>query len=124
VPTGAISHAVAVVTQHELSEDPHDFIASHLRRMSERFSAKVQLFAAVYLLAHGVIKVLLVWALIRAKLWAYPAAIFIFAAFGGYQIYRYYVSPSFSMIALTILDAGVIALTWIEYRRLERLRNA
>jgi uncharacterized membrane protein len=27
VPPGAISHALAMVTQHELSEDPHDFIA-------------------------------------------------------------------------------------------------
>jgi len=120
VPPGAISHALAMVTQHELSEDPHDFIASHLLRLSERFSADTQFFAAMYLLVHGVVKVLLVWALFRAKLWAYPAAIVVFAAFGVYQMYRYFLSPSFAMIALTVLDVVVIVLTWMEYLRLKR----
>ena len=123
VPPEAISRAVATVTQHELSEDPHDFIATHLLRMFQQFSASAQLFAAVYLLVHGAIKVFLVWALLRGKRWAYPAAIVIFAAFGVYQMYRYYLSSSFGMIALTILDAIVIVLTWIEYRRLDHLGN-
>jgi uncharacterized membrane protein len=120
VPPGAISQLLATITQHELSEDPHDFIASHLLRMSERFSADSQLFAAMYLLVHGVVKVLLVWALLRKKLWAYPAAIAVFAAFSVYQMYRYVLSPSFSMIALTVLDVIVIVLTWTEYGRLKR----
>jgi uncharacterized membrane protein len=102
VPPGAISRALAMVTQHELSEDPHDFIAG------------------MYLLVHGVVKVLLVWALFRAKLWAYPVAIVVFAAFGLYQMYRYFLSPSFAMIALTVLDVVVIVLTWMEYLRLKR----
>jgi uncharacterized membrane protein len=120
VPPRAISHALAAVTQHELSEDPHDFIASYLLTLSERFSPSSQFFAAMYLLVHGVVKVLLVWALYRAKLWAYPAAIAVFAAFGVYQMYRYFLSPSFAMIVLTVLDVVVIVLTWIEYRRLKR----
>ena len=123
VPPSAISHALAIVTQHERSEDPHDFIASHLLRMSERFSANAQFFAAMYLLVHGVVKVLLVWALFRAKLWAYPAAIVVFAAFGVYQMYRYFLSPSFAMIALTVLDVVVIVLTWMEYLRLKRVES-
>ena len=44
VSPSAISHVLAMVTQHELSEDPHDFIASHLLRISERFSADSQIF--------------------------------------------------------------------------------
>jgi uncharacterized membrane protein len=121
VPPRAISHALVMVTQHELSEDPHDFIATHLLRMFEQFSASAQFFAAVYLLVHGVIKLFLVWALLRGKHWAYPAAIVIFTAFGVYQMYRYYLSHSFGMIALTVLDAIVIALTWFEYRRIRTL---
>jgi uncharacterized membrane protein len=120
VPPRALSHALAMATQHELSEDPRDFIAGHLLRLSERFSAKTQLFAAAYLLIHGVAKVALVWALYRRRLWAYPAAIAVFAAFGAYQMYRYFVSPSFAMMALTVLDVVVIVLTWMEYGRLTR----
>jgi uncharacterized membrane protein len=120
VPSSAISHALERATQHGLSEDPGDFIASHLLRLSKQFSASTQLFAAAYLLIHGVVKVALVWALYRRKLWAYPAAIAIFAAFAVYQMYRYFVSPSLAMIALTVLDAVIIVLTWIEYGRLRR----
>src|SRR6266849_1616120 len=97
--------------------------SSHLLRLSERFSADTQFFAAMYLLVHGVVKVLLVWALFRAKLWAYPAAIVVFAAFGVYQMYRYFLSPSFAMIALTVLDVVVIVLTWMEYLRLKRVES-
>jgi uncharacterized membrane protein len=120
VPPRAISHALAVATQHELSEDPRDFIAGHLLRVSERFSAETQLFAAAYLLIHGVVKVAVVWALYRRKLWAYPAAVAVFAAFGVYQMYRFFLSPSFAMMALTVLDVVVIVLTWMEYGRLKR----
>ena len=124
IPPSAISQWVAIVTQHELSEDRHDFIASHLRHMVEQLSPDTQFFAAMYLLVHGVVKVLLVWALFRRKLWAYPAAIVIFSAFGVYQMYRYFLSPSFAMIALTVLDVIVIVLTWIEYHRLAHQREA
>jgi len=120
VPSSAVSHTLARATQHELSEDPSDFIATHLLRLSKQFSASTQLFAAAYLLIHGVVKIGLVWALYRKKLWAYPAAIAIFAAFAVYQMYRYFVSASLAMIALTVLDAGIIVLTWIEYGRLKR----
>jgi len=30
-------------------------------------------------------------------------------------MYRYFLSPSFAMIALTVLDVVVIVLTWMEY---------
>jgi uncharacterized membrane protein len=120
VPSSAVTHALVKATQHELSEDPSDFIASHLLRLSGQFSASTQLFAAAYLLIHGVVKVALVWALYRRKLWAYPAAIAVFAAFGVYQMYRYFISPSFAMIALTVLDVIIIVLTWIEFGRLKR----
>jgi uncharacterized membrane protein len=119
VPSSALTRALVKATQHELSEDPSDFIASHLLRLSEQFSASTQLFAAAYLLIHGVVKVALVWALYRRKLSAYPAAIAVFAAFGAYQMYRYFVSPSFAMIALTVLDVIIIVLTWMEYSRLK-----
>jgi len=120
VPSSVITHALTRATQHELSEDPSDFIATHLLRLSKQFSASTQLFAAAYLLIHGFVKVALVWALYRRRLWAYPAAIAIFTAFGVYQMYRYFVSHSLAMIALTVLDAVIIALTWVEYGRLGR----
>jgi uncharacterized membrane protein len=115
---GQIRHAVVLVTRHELSRDPDDRVANYLLRAADHLSVSHQLFASLYLLSHGVVKVVLVWALLRSKLWAYPAAILIFAAFSAYQIYQFVISHSIVMLVLTILDVIVIALTWAEYSRL------
>lgn len=86
-------------------------LARHLPPHDERF-------AAIFLLSHGVIKGLLVYALLREKLWVFPWAISVFAGFGLYQIYRYVVEPSGWLIALTVLDVFVILLTWAEWLRI------
>ncbi len=118
-----ISQIVIALTQHELSEDRHDIIASYLVRLAHDVSASTQVFAGLYLLSHGVIKVFVVESLLRGRLWAYPTAIVFFALFIVYQMYRYYLQPSMGMIALSILDLIVIGLTWLEYRQLKRARR-
>jgi uncharacterized membrane protein len=117
---GQIRHAVVLLTKHTLSRDPDDRVASYLLHAADQLSMSHQLFASLYLLSHGVVKVLLVWALLKSKLWAYPAAILIFAAFSAYQIYQFVISHSIVMLVLTIVDVIVIALTWAEYSRLRQ----
>lgn len=120
IPPRRFARAVSLLTQHELSEDPHDFIARHLVRAAAHLSVGMQTFAWVYLFIHGVVKVALVWALLRRRLWAYPVAIAIFFAFGAYQLYRYSLSHSTAMLVLTAIDVFVILLTWVEWGRLRR----
>lgn len=67
-----IDRLVARLTQHELSEDPNDFIARHLLRYAHNLTGSAVAFAAVYLLIHGIIKIVLVVALLRNQAWAYP----------------------------------------------------
>jgi len=118
-PPSAIQHFIVGLTHNELSEDPNDFIATQLRSAAEHLSVGGELFAAIYLLSHGVIKVGLVYALLKDKPWAFPWAIGIFGAFAIYQIYRYFIQPSGWLIALTILDVIVIALARLEWQRVE-----
>jgi uncharacterized membrane protein len=114
---------VARLTANEISEDPHDLIATHLRAAVTPLTANGKLFAAIYLLAHGVIKALLVYGLLRDELWAFPTAIVVFGAFGVYQMYRYAIAPSGWLIVLTVLDVAVILLTWAEWRRVKQARR-
>jgi uncharacterized membrane protein len=122
-PPSAIQNFIVGVTHHELSRDPNDFIATHLRAVAQQLSIHAQLFAAIYLLSHGVIKGVLVYALLRDELWAFPIAIAVFSAFGVYQVYRYFVHPSGWLMALTVLDVAVILLTWAEWRRVKSERS-
>ena len=122
-PPNTLQALIVRLTQNELSEDSHDFIATHLRQAAHSLSASGELFVAIYLLSHGIIKVALVYGLVRDKLWAFPWAIGVFAAFGVYQIYRYFFQPSGWLIALTVLDVVVILLTLAEWRRVKRARH-
>ncbi len=113
-----INQAVALATEHELSRDPNDFFANHLVTAAQGLSGGAKTFAVLYLLSHGVLKVGLVWALLKSRLWAYPTALAVFAAFGVYQVYRYVLSPSALLVFLTLVDSFVLWLTWMEWRRL------
>jgi uncharacterized membrane protein len=111
------------VTQHELSEDPHDLLAGLLVRSLQHVSSDTEVFAAFFLLWHGVVKVGLVVGLLRKYLWVYPTAIAAFGVFLAYQIYRYSHTGSVWLLALSILDVLVICLTGAEYKRLRRSRE-
>jgi len=71
----------------------------------------------VYLLLHGLIKIVLVAALLRNKVWAYPWMIAFLLIFIGYQLYRIVLEPTFGLSALTIFDAFIVWLTWREWRK-------
>jgi uncharacterized membrane protein len=117
---GRIHHLVASLTQGELSEDPHDFVATHLLHTASGLTGKALLFGAVYLLAHGIVKIVLVIALLLNKLWAYPWMIVVLVLFIGYQSYRIALAPTVGLIALTVFDLVIVILTWREYRRQRR----
>ncbi|HEY3262635.1 MAG TPA: DUF2127 domain-containing protein [Pseudonocardiaceae bacterium] len=117
VPPTTINRIVVTLTQHELSEDPHDVIATDLLRISQGLNGSATGFAAGYLLLHGITKIVLVGALVRNKLWAYPWMIAFLLAFIGYQLYRLALHPTLGLTVLTIFDAMVAWLTWREYRK-------
>ena len=114
---------VAFLTQHELSQDPKDFIATHLLFYAQRYTASTALFLAAYLFSHGIIKIVLVVALLQQRLWAYPLAIVVLGAFIVYQIYRLALQLSLGLLALTLFDIFIVGLTVLEYRK-QRARVA
>ena len=118
-----IRHLAVSLTRVELSEDPHDFIATHLLHTTNGLTGNAVLFGAVYLLAHGAVKVVLVVALLLNELWAYPWMIVALLLFIGYQLYRISLTPTAGLIALTIFDVVILVLTWREFRQQRRIRN-
>jgi uncharacterized membrane protein len=101
-----------------LAEEKHDWIANHLLRFAETFSVAQHDFFAFYLLSHGIVKITLVYGLLKEKLWAYPASFVVFGAFIAYQLYRYSFTHEAALIALSVFDLFVIVLAWHEYRLL------
>ncbi len=113
----AIEHLARTLTAHELSQDPHDLIARYILHTTSHLTTSTTLFGAVYLLSHGIAKIVLVALVLRDKLWAYPWLIALLLAFIGYQLYRITaVHFSVGLTALTIFDAFLVWLTWREYQ--------
>jgi uncharacterized membrane protein len=113
----AITHVVRALTAHELRQDPHDLVARYLLHTATHLHHGTTLFGAVYLLSHGIAKIVLVALVLRNKLWAYPWLIGLLLAFIAYQLYQITaVHFSAGLTALTIFDAALVWLTWREYR--------
>lgn len=110
-----ISHLADVLTQHELSQDPHDFIASHILHSTQTLDQGALLFAAVYLLSHGISKIILVAEILRNRLWAYLGLIYLTLGFIVYQTYRLAFSPSLALTLFTVYDVIIVYLTVLEY---------
>jgi uncharacterized membrane protein len=112
-----INHLARWLTQGELSQDPHDFLANHILKTAHHLTGASLLFGAAYLLSHGIVKIVLVFEVLRGHLWAYLALIGVTALFVVYQVYRLADKFSVSLLLLTLLDLLIIYLTQKEYRR-------
>ena len=120
VSVDTITHTLTLLTQDELTEDPHDLIANYFLNVANTFDVSTKSFYAFYLLSHGIVKLFLVAGLLREKLWAYPASLVVLGLFIAYQVYRYLYLPSLGLILLTVFDLFVMVLIWHEYSLMRR----
>lgn len=119
----SIQHLTDNLTRHELATDPHDFIATFIMHSAHNLTATSTIFGAIYLLAHGLIKIVLVIALLYNKLWAYPAMLVVLLIFIVYQIISLNQHFSLGLAILTIFDTFVFIMTWLEGRKQLILRR-
>jgi uncharacterized membrane protein len=117
IPLQSVVDFVTNSTVDELAENPGNFIASSMLTWSHSLSMDVKLFAAWYLLSHGIVKTILLIGLVKEYLWAFPASLVIFSAFLMYQVYLLiFKTHSFLLLGLTIFNVIFIWLIYHEYR--------
>ncbi|MBI1217621.1 MAG: DUF2127 domain-containing protein [Rhodobacteraceae bacterium] len=114
---------LAHFTGHLLERRAADPMADWLMATAHDLSVGSDMFWSIYLFGHGVLNLGVVIALLAKKRWAHPASMIVLAGFVGYQMYRYTLSHSLVMIALSAFDVVVISLVWREYRQLQRARR-
>jgi uncharacterized membrane protein len=78
-----------------------------------------QHFYALYLLAHGGLKLTMVYMLWRRVLWAYPAAMVVLSGFVVYQTFESFHAGSPFLLLLALFDLVMIGLVWQEWRALK-----
>ncbi len=105
-----------LISRNELLEDPNDRLINFLAQAFKNISSNTKMFAAIYILAHGLLNVFLAIQLFRKRLWAYLFTIGAVLIFMSYQVYRISVHHSVVLTAITIFDALFIILVWHEYK--------
>ena len=85
----------------------------------ERLTNDATLFAIVYLLLHGALKLVTLALLWKKILWSYPLSILLLVGFILYQIFEFFNHGSISMLVLCAVDVLMIILTLLEYRKLK-----
>lgn len=119
----SLSKLAAKLLTNELLGDPNGLVANTLLRAAQQFSANARVFASVYFLVHGIVKVGLVIALWKKKLWAYPLAGIVLVLFTVYQMYLFFHSGSLFQVFLTVVDVVILLLLWSEYKRVVKSRR-
>jgi uncharacterized membrane protein len=114
VPLHSLDTLVRWLLAHELSES-HDWVAGAAEHLLNSLSLNTKLFASIYLIGHGLVKIFLVHALWREKLGAFPVALWFIALFVVYQIYRFTHTHSIALLIFALLDVCVAWFIWREY---------
>ena len=118
----AINRVVFFLVEGELKEDPTDLIANLLLHTT-RSAIQVRVPASVFLIVHGIVKLVLVGGLATNRLWSYSVAILVFAGFTIYQLYQLSQQYSLFLVTVTVLDVMVILLVIAEYRHMRFARS-
>lgn len=116
-----LDRLVCYITQNELAQDPNDIVSNFLVSLSNEFSISTQYFGVFYLISHGLIKCILIYLLMKKKLWAYPLTIGALILFIAYQLYRFTISFSPFFIYLTVFDTVMIVLVYLEYQKVKAM---
>jgi len=117
IKPGYLNQLATTLTQHELVEDPRDFFSTYILHSAHDLSAGSLVFASLYLLSHGITKIVLIWEILHNRFWAYLGLIYLTIGFMIYQTYRFSYSHSIGLFLLTLFDAVIVYLTVIEHRK-------
>jgi uncharacterized membrane protein len=117
-PNPLVARFVYWLTHFQIAEGPTDTLASWTINAAQQFPVGTQHFYALYLLAHGGLKLTMVYLLWRRVIWAFPGAMVVLSGFVAYQIYEFVHAGSPFLLLLALFDMVMIVLVWQEWRAL------
>ena len=110
---------IKVIAIPELREDSGDVIMNYLITISQNTPITTMHSIAIYMLLHGITKLVAIALLWKKKLWAYLPVVGVFALFIVYECYSFMRSYSPIMLAIIIIDLAIIVVVLLEYKHLK-----
>jgi len=120
VPISVVTDFVMRATAVVLPLSLEGLIIPHLTKLADEITATSATFIGLYLLSRGFIKLVLIIAMLKNELRAYPLSLIVLGGFVSYQIYQIVTHFSAAIVILTIFDLIVMYFIWKEYEVLCR----
>ncbi|MCI2422774.1 DUF2127 domain-containing protein [Saccharopolyspora sp. K220] len=120
LPPAVVSRFAHAVVTRDLLGPPSGALAGHFEVAVQHFVGGSRTFVIIYLVAHGVIKLGLVIALLRKIVPMYPVATTALALFVIAELLRAIQTHSAVLPLFALLDVVIIVLVQKEYRELRR----
>lgn len=112
------------VMSFELAENHKELILSHASNFLERHPVEITTFLAIYFIFWGTVDVIISYALIKDKLWAFHFAYFIMIPFMCYELLRAIKTGSFILLWIVLFDILIIYLIRKEHVDVTTRKNA
>ncbi len=119
--THVVTNTITFLLNWAVVQDPDNFFLGHLHSFTT-LSPSAQFLGGVYLASHGLVKLFLMIALLRGKVWAYPASIAVIGLLMVDEVVRFIQTLSVPTLLLFIFDAIILILIWHEYRLVRAAR--
>jgi len=110
-----LARYILVLSQHELYRH-HAVLSGKLDRLAETVLEHVHIWAAIYLMLHGLSKVILVGGIFCGKKWGYVGLIGVLGFFTAFELIRAVSAREPVSGVLGVFDLMVVGLIFKEYR--------
>jgi uncharacterized membrane protein len=116
---GTLGKVYRYLTRFLLGKSSHNAEADFIRDAAHSFHISIEVLVCIYLLSHGIIKVLLVYGLLKEKLWVFPAALVGFGFFLALEIYRIGEHFYWAILILMCIDVFVVSMVILEWKKVK-----
>lgn len=106
---------LSVLAEHELYRH-HQVLSGRLDKLAESVTTHASIGEAVYLIIHGLAKVVLILAIYKGKKWGYVGLIGVLSLFSAIEIARGFYAHEILTAALAAFDILMVILIWKEYK--------
>jgi len=120
IPLHIFTSFAEFLTQHYNSQG---FLLNHILTAIHMITTISGIYIAMFLISRGAIKLGLIFALLKNKLWAYPWSLGVLGLFVVYQTYEVLRLHSLGITAITIFDLIVMYFIWKEYQIVKKMNQ-
>ncbi len=112
-----LSRWISVFFQHELVRRAAPHAAPMIQNHATRAIQGATIAAALYLIAHGISKIVFIGAVLKEQKWGYIGLVALLVLFTGFELIRSFLGDGWAMFAFAAFDGYLAYLVWMDFKK-------